>query len=101
MRGSTACRSASGRSARPTPAASAAATTAAGDVVRLAERQAQRAHQPVGQVGGGGEAGAGRRRHGRAVGLQVGDHAGHGGDAQLRLSKASKVGSLSSCMSFE
>ena len=34
----------------------------AGDVVRLAERHVRAAHQPVGKIGGGGEAGAGGRR---------------------------------------
>ena len=34
----------------------------AGDVMRVAERQLQHAHQPVGQIGRGGEAGAGELR---------------------------------------
>ena len=48
-----------------TPFASASGDQPAGDVVRVAERQFQHAHQPVGQIGRGGEAGAGKFAHPR------------------------------------
>ena len=62
MRGSSACSSASVRPARSTPRASARRHQPAGDVMGVAERQPQHPHQPVGEIGRGGEAGAGQPR---------------------------------------
>ncbi len=51
--------------------------------MRLAERHAQRAHQPVGEIGGCGIARAGARPScARGPGVRSRDHAGHRGEAQ-------------------
>ena len=55
---------------------------AAGDVVRVAERDFQGAHQPVGEIGGGGIAFAGRLLHLGGIGHEIADHAGHRRDRQ-------------------
>ena len=55
---------------------------AAGDVVCFAERQVQPAHQPVGEVGGGGETRGGGELQRVALRGHVGDHAGHRGERQ-------------------
>ena len=54
-----------------------------GDVVGVAERHAERAHEPVGEIGRGREAGPGDGRHPLRHGLEVLDHAGHGGEHDL------------------
>ena len=53
-----------------------------GNVMGVAERDVELAHQPVGHIGGGGEAGGGRGMHVVAVGLHVRNHAGHGRQRQ-------------------
>ena len=53
------------------------------DAVRLAERHALGAHQPVGEIGGGGEADAGGRAHALGDHASCRQHRGHGGEAQL------------------
>ncbi len=52
-------------------------------MVGLPERHVEAAHQPIGQIGRGDEAPVGRRQHGLAVHLQIGDHAGHRRQRQL------------------
>ncbi len=53
-------------------------------MVRLAERQVQFAHQPVGQIGRGREARAGGGGHPFGVGTQRRDHGGHGVQGQVQ-----------------
>ena len=55
----------------------------AGDVVRLPERQAQRPHQPVGQIGRGQVPLEAGRTHGLAVRLEISDQPDGGGERQL------------------
>ena len=104
MRASIACRSA--QIARcfeiDGPSLPRATRRAAGDVVRLAKRQAALAHQPVGEVGRGGEAVAGGAPHrfGAAPTMSSTMPAVAASMSSM-LSAASNNASLSSCMSLE
>ena len=73
----------------------------AGHMVGLAERQVQLAHQPVGEVGGGGVAGAGGRGHrARRWRFRSATMPVIAASDSSSASKASKAGTLSSCMSL-
>ena len=82
MRGSTACMASSGNSSRSTPLVLGGLYDRAGDVVGLAERQLEFAHQPVGEIRRRGIAAAGRGAHGLGLRFQVLDHAGHRGNGE-------------------
>ncbi len=67
-----------------------AAHRLAGDAVRLAERQAERAHQPVREIGGGGVTDRGGGREPRSGSMRhAGDHSGH-----RRQAKGQAVGGI-------
>ncbi len=72
----------------------------AGDVVGGAERQLQHPHQPVRQVGRGGEAAAGHRPHAGQVGRRSRTMPAMAARLSARASAASNTGSLSSCVSL-
>ena len=82
MRGSIACISASLSCSSPMLPRRSRADQLPRHVMGLAERQPEPAHQPVGEVGRGGVAGAGRFAHASHVGLEIAHHAGHGREAQ-------------------
>ena len=82
MRGSAACISASDSPAEIDALRLGRRHQPPGDMVRIAERQLQHAHQPVRQIGRGGEAGSGELAHPRQVRRHVAHHAGDRGQRQ-------------------